>query len=200
MRDAANIRQVEPLVHYMGFIFHPPSPRYVAEMPAYLPTACKRVGVFVDASLNDVAQKVKDYKLDAVQLHGNECENYCRAVAETNHNLLIIKALGIYKAEDVQATENYSTPHLFLFDTKTPRYGGSGKVFDWTLLQGYSGSTPFLLSGGLSAENMDSLFTFSHPQFVGVDLNSGFEVAPALKDADRLAIYINALKNNPQDE
>ena len=111
MRDADNIRQVEALgIDWMGFIFWPKSSRYVAEMPSYLPTKCKRVGVFVDASIGDVMTIAEQYQLDIIQLHGQESPSYITQLIShlsRLRNVKIIKAFNIATAIDFEATKRY---------------------------------------------------------------------------------------------
>lgn len=100
-------------------------------------------------------------------------------------------------ADDLLATESYATCcDYFLFDTPCNGYGGSGKSFDWEMLTHYHGETPFLLSGGLKPESLDALLNFSHPHWAGIDLNSGFEQVPGLKDAAVLSDFIDSFKQN----
>ena len=100
-------------------------------------------------------------------------------------------------AGDLEATAAYEAAcSYFLFDTKTPAYGGSGKTFDWTVLDAYTGNTPFLVSGGLDAECAEAVKRFAHPRFAGVDLNSGFETAPAVKDAGKLEKFIPKIQQS----
>ena len=147
MRDAENIREVEAMgIDLMGFIFWPKSSRYVSERPAYLPTKCKRVGVFVDEDIEKVRHIADDYALDYIQLHGHESPEYC--VLLKGHKL--IKAFNIATKEDLEATKPYEgLVDYFLFDTKGKSVGGNGEKFDWTVLEAYQGNTPFLLSGGI---------------------------------------------------
>ena len=116
MREAENIREAEALgIDLMGFIFWPKSSRYVSERPAYLPKKCKRVGVFVDASLEDIRQHVTDYQLDIIQLHGQESPAFAKALKP----LPVIKAFNIATAEDFRQTVAYEgIVDYFLFDSK----------------------------------------------------------------------------------
>ena len=204
MRDADNIREVEQLfTHHsylftplMGFIFYPKSSRYVSEVPAYLPTKCKRVGVFVDASTDEIIQKIQDFSLDAIQLHGNESPERIRLLREhaATPRPCIIKAFNIATAEDLKSTAPYSgLVDYFLFDTKGPSVGGNGEKFDWSILDGYDGPTPFLLSGGIGPDDAERLSSFHHPKCVGIDLNSKFESVPALKDVTTLSRFLNKI-------
>lgn len=192
MRDADNIRAVEALgVDWMGFIFHPASPRFVDSVPAYLPQKAKRVGVFVNAELDYVRRMVDTFGLDIVQLHGSESPAYLAALSD----LTIIKAINIATAADFQKTEAYSgLADYFLFDTKAKLAGGNGTQFDWDLLQDYSWQTPFLLSGGIGPDDAMRLRDFHHPRLAGIDLNSRFELSPALKDTTKLQQFIDNFK------
>ena len=201
MREADNIRQVEALgVDWMGFIFWPKSSRYVSEVPSYLPTKCKRVGVFVDASIGDVMTIAEQYQLDLIQLHGQESPNYIAQL--TSHlksltSIKFIKAFNIATASDLEATKRYEGyVDYFLFDTKGKSVGGNGEKFDWSVLSEYRGNTPYLLSGGISLTDADQLHvqcSMFHGPCVGIDLNSRFETAPGVKDINKLRTFIKEL-------
>ena len=192
MRNAENIREVSALgIDLMGFIFWPKSSRYVPEPPSYLPTDCKRVGVFVDASLEDIRQHIHDYQLDIVQLHGHESPEFAKALKPA----IIIKAFNIATAEDLKQTKPYEgIVDYFLFDTKAQLPGGSGEQFDWSVLSQYEGTTPFLLSGGIGPDDAERIKTFHHERCIGIDLNSRFELAPALKDVHQLKEFLKKVK------
>ncbi len=194
MRDADNIRKVEVCgADWMGFIFFSRSPRFVADVPDYLPSEQKRVGVFVNAGYEEIKERVGAFGLDAVQLHGKESADLCARLRADG--LTVVKAFSLRSVADIQQTDGYAgVCDYFLFDTPTAAYGGSGQMFDWSLLQSYRGSTPFLLSGGLSPDSLDALTAFSHPQWVGIDLNSGFETQPALKDPQALKSFISKFR------
>lgn len=194
MRDPENIRAVEALgIDLMGFIFWPKSKRYVSERPTYLPTKCKRVGVFVDADIYEVRQKAEEYGLDIIQLHGNETPEFIQQLSSAcGDDISIIKAFNIATTEDIEATKAYhGLVNYFLFDTKAKMVGGNGTKFDWSILDNYTGPTPFLLSGGIGPNDADNIKAFHHPQCIGIDLNSRFETAPALKDTDALRIFLS---------
>jgi phosphoribosylanthranilate isomerase len=197
MRDAENIREVEALgIDLMGFIFWPKSSRYVSERPAYLPTKCKRVGVFVDEDIKQVKRIAEEYALDYIQLHGHESPAYCAQL----QGLKLIKAISVSSREDIMTYKSYEgLVDYFLFDTKCPSVGGSGQQFDWTVLADYVGKTPFLLSGGIGpddAERLRQVFAsggFPARKCAGIDLNSRFELAPGLKDINKLKSFIESL-------
>ena len=207
MRDAENIREIERAIansslftlhsslFLMGFIFWPKSSRYVSERPAYLPTKCKRVGVFVDEDLEMVRRIADDYALDFIQLHGHESADYCAQLKA----LKLIKAISVSGQDDIATYKTYEgLVDYFLFDTKCPSVGGSGQQFDWSVLSAYDGNTPFLLSGGIGPDDAERVKASHYSKCVGIDLNSRFEIAPGLKDINKLKDFLNAL-NNEQD-
>lgn len=196
MREAENICEVEALgINLMGFIFWPKSSRHVSGRPAHLPTNCNRVGVFVDEDIETVRRIADEYALDYIQLHGHESAEYC-AQLQGKH---LIKAISVSCCDDIMTYKTYEgLVDYFLFDTKCPTIGGSGQQFDWTVLTAYDGNTPFLLSGGIGPDDAKRIKAFHHPKCIGIDLNSRFELAPGLKDINKLKDFLNAL-NNEQD-
>lgn len=196
MREETNVQEVERLgADWMGFIFYPKSPRYVGEALPYIPGSVKRVGVFVNEESDRLLALAEKNRLDALQLHGDESPDDCKSLKEKG--FLVIKAFGIatdkpFPSETIKSYEGYCTH--FLFDTRTDLYGGSGKKFSWEILAAYRGETPFLLSGGISPEDVEAVKSFSHPRCIGVDLNSGFETAPAVKDIQLLQQFIGAFR------
>jgi phosphoribosylanthranilate isomerase len=178
----------------MGFIFYPLSSRYVGEQLSYLPEKVTRVGVFVNEQPEIVRKRAEQSRLQILQLHGKESPAYCRELKKQGYR--VIKAFGIetdqpFPTENVQRYEG--SCDYFLFDTKTPIHGGSGQKFNWELLNDYRGTIPFLISGGLSPGDAEVIKAFSHPQLMGVDLNSGFETSPAVKDTTLLQTFIEQL-------
>ena len=198
MRDADNIRAVSELgIDWMGFIFWAPSSRYVSEKPTFLPTRQKRVGVFVDARIEEVRSKADEYALDLIQLHGKESPAFCERL-KGNSRQQLIKAFNIATQEDLEQTLPYEgLVDYFLFDTKAKMVGGNGTQFDWSVLSAYQGNTPFLLSGGIGPDDAEKVRNFHHPQLAGIDLNSRFELSPALKDIEKLKQFIT--EYNEQD-
>ena len=192
MRDGQNIREVEQLgADWIGLIFWPKSKRYVSERPAYLPEKAKRVGVFVDADLEEVRRLAQDYALDILQLHGSESPEYARQLRERT----VIKAFNIATKEDFRQTEPYEgCVDYFLFDTKGKAVGGNGEKFDWSVLASYEGTTPFLLSGGIGPDDAEAVKAFHHPRCIGIDLNSRFELEPALKNVNQLREFIKKIR------
>lgn len=192
MRDSDNILEVEALrPNWMGFIFWPKSSRYVKEFPSNMPIYTKRVGVFVDETIEQVRQTAEDYALDLIQLHGHESPDYAAQLREGE----IIKAFSIATAADLEQTKAYEgVVDYFLFDTKGKLAGGNGTQFDWSILHHYHGKTPFLLSGGIGPEDIERVKQFHHPQCIGIDLNSRFETEPGLKDINKLKEFIKKIR------
>ena len=211
MRDADNIRDISALgVDMIGLIFYPPSPRYVQQfssgagiIPDYAPGMGKtplRVGVFVDDMPQNIVTRVYNYKLDYIQLHGNEpretLENLRATIdPDIKPKIKIIKAISVSSAEDIKKYKEYvGAADLFLFDTKCKTVGGSGELFDWQVLQAYDGDVPFLLSGGIGPDDAERIQNFHHPKCIGIDLNSKFEIEPALKDVEKLKQFLVKVK------
>lgn len=191
LKDPENIKQVAALKpDYMGFIFYPSSKRFVGEdfiMPQF-PSEIKKVGVFVNATATYIIDKIDQYKLDLIQLHGDEKPDFCEVF---NHFIPVIKAFGIHEQFDWTELSNYEQKcSYFLFDTKTDQYGGSGKQFEWNLLKNYKGICPFFLSGGIGLEEIEKLkieipIAIGMKNFV-VDVNSKFEIEPGIKDVKKI--------------
>lgn len=211
MRDADNIRDISALgVDMIGLIFYPPSPRYVQQfssgagiIPDYAPDMGMtplRVGVFVDDMPQNIVTRVYNYKLDYIQLHGNEpretLENLRATIdPDIKPKIKIIKAISVSSAEDIKKYKEYvGAADLFLFDTKCKTVGGSGELFDWQVLQAYDGDVPFLLSGGIGPDDAERIKNFHHPKCIGIDLNSKFEIEPALKDVEKLKQFLVKVK------
>ena len=197
MRDPDNIRAVEALgIDLMGFIFWPPSSRYVGKRPAYLPENCRRVGVFVDASLQDILAAVEDFRLDVLQLHGHETSAEIAALKERLPAVRIVKSLAVKEPADLVQTAAYEEVcDAFLFDTKGKLPGGNGKQFDWSVLQEYRGRLPYLLSGGIGPGDERRIREFDYPGCIGIDLNSRFETAPGRKDVEALRTFIEKVRS-----
>jgi len=197
MKYPQNIGTVSELnPDMMGFIFHPNSPRYVERLDTKvvhsIPDNIMKIGVFVDQKFVDTYLMIEKYKLNGVQLHGNEPVEYCRSFKELN--LIVLKAFPISQASDFNSTLPYDgVCDYFVFDTKTSLSGGSGQKFDWNLLSEYKGETPFLLSGGISPEDVESIKEINHPKFAGVDINSKFEISPGLKSLVMVSSFVHKL-------
>lgn len=197
MRDTDNIRAIDTLegVDWMGFIFYPPSSRYVDNVPTYLPQNKARVGVFVNETLQNITERMNSFHFNLIQLHGHETPDFCKQLRNTiGKEIQIIKMIQINEPSDLDSIRQYEgIVDYFLFETKCKEYGGSGKQFDWDILTQYEDSTPFLITGGIKPADVEKIQSFHHPKFAGIDLNSGFEISPAMKDAKLIQEFINKL-------
>lgn len=197
MRDGENIRAAEALgLQWMGFICWNGSARCVTATPTYLPETCRRVGVFVNPDVEYVRQKADELRLQCLQLHGQETPSQCSSLHRLT-GLPVMKAIPVAGAEDIARARIYNNVEgvdMLLFDTRSDAVGGSGRSFDWTLLQAYDGDTPFLLSGGIGPQDAAHIRQFRHPRLAGIDLNSRFETSPGVKDIDTLRIFINEIR------
>jgi indole-3-glycerol phosphate synthase len=184
-------------IDMIGLIFHEKSLRYVGNSDAGewkdIPTSIRKVGVFVDASREYILEKVRDYGLQVVQLHGKESPELCRSLR--SEGLEVIKSFRVRTSEDLKQTGFYErTCDYFLFDTKTPLPGGSGKKFDWRILPTYQGQTPFFLSGGIGIEDATAINRLDLPLLYAIDLNSRFETEPGKKDIEKLREFVKRLE------
>ena len=197
MKIPSNIQDVIVLKpDFMGFIFYPKSPRYAANLDIdvlnSIPKSIKKIGVFVNESIENILTLVHKYKLDGVQLHGAELVEICKELRDIG--LIVIKAFPIAEAYNFKVTRTYEgSCDYFLFDTRTDAYGGSGLKFDWQILQQYRGETKFLLSGGLAADDAKDILKIDHPKFAGIDLNSRFEIEAGYKDVDLLRDFLKEI-------
>jgi phosphoribosylanthranilate isomerase len=193
MRDSKNIVEVASLrPQYMGFIFYPNSPRFVGEnfkIPSDLPSSVKRVGVFVNESSAVTLAKSKALKLDLVQLHGNESPAQCAELKATG--LGVIKVFSIDDDFNFDLTKTYKDAvDYFLFDAKGKYHGGNAKTFNWKALDKYDQEIPFFLSGGLTPENVNTLGDVLEMNLHALDLNSGVEISPGVKDFEKIKTIV----------
>ena len=199
MRDSANIHEVARLnPDLMGFIFYPKSKRYVGEGfdPALVKSVMpevQTVGVFVNEETDKVISLVRKYNLGFVQLHGNESPAICHKIREIG--VKVMKAFGVHDNFDWSVLDSYvNSCDYFLFDTSTKDYGGSGQKFDWETLNNYKIQHPFVLSGGIAAEDALAIKKICHPQLAGIDINSCFELEPGLKDVAKIRRFMNEVR------
>lgn len=202
MKEAENIRELLDLQpDYLGLIFFEKSPRFVGEsldpdVVREIPRSVRKVGVFVNASIDQVIRTVKKYALDFVQLHGEETPDFCRSLQFKGIN--IIKAFRVDDTFQFSQLNNYKPVcDYFLFDTKGNQYGGTGIAFDWSLLERYDNEKPFFLSGGVGPEDAEVILDLKDRtglKIHAVDINSKFEIEPGLKDIALVRDFIERLK------
>ncbi|OJV68685.1 MULTISPECIES: phosphoribosylanthranilate isomerase [unclassified Flavobacterium] len=185
MKYSENIQAIAALQpDYLGFIFYEKSARYFDAVVPEIAGTVKKTGVFVNASIAVITAKVKQYDLQAVQLHGEESADFCLAL-KALPGIEIIKTFSMDPSFDFKILEAYDMAcDYYLFDTKGKLPGGNGFAFDWNILQQYPSSKPFFLSGGIGVadwENISLLLETGLPVYA-IDLNSKLETAPGLKN------------------
>lgn len=201
MRDVDNITKLVQLpIKFIGFIFYDKSPRYVGNSDAekiisVIPNNIYKTGVFVNASIPDILQYSSNFKLQAIQLHGSESPEFCSNIKSLTKNI-IIKAFGVDDDFDFSILEKYEDVcDYFLFDTKSKNHGGTGLKFDWDILKKYKSSKQIFLSGGITIDDVDAIKNLKNINIAALDLNSRFEIKPALKDIDLLSYFIDRLNS-----
>lgn len=210
MTKAEQVNQLNAMgVQFAGFIFYPKSPRYVFKsLPAMAIKKIKgginKVGVFVNENIDDVLRTVDDCGLYLVQLHGDESPKYCEKIAEY---ITVIKAFRISENDNVlwKIKDYQEVVDMFLFDTAVNTvpaghemgYGGTGKKFNWHLLQGLNINKPFFLSGGIGMQDIDEIKKFLRDpvakDLFAIDINSCFELMPGVKDIAQVKSFVEKL-------
>lgn len=185
--------------HYLGFNFYPPSPRYLTPERASalmrdVPAGVTKVALVVDAQDDELEALLEAVPADVLQLHGHESPERVAEV-RVRFGLPVIKVVGIADADDLAELDRYlAVSDQILVDTKPPKNarlpGGNGLAFDWRLLQGRRWPCPWLLAGGLTPENVGAAIRLTGAR--QVDVSSGVESAPGVKDAQRMAAFIQA--------
>lgn len=196
-----NVEQLKALqelgIDYAGMIFYEKSKRYIGEqvnsqLSMVNQLTIDRVGVFVNAEMEVVLKAIKDFSLKAVQLHGDETDEYCLDLMDK------VEVIKVFRIADQQDLDSLVVPfqevcHYYLFDTDTAAYGGSGRQFDWQVLEKAAINKPFFLSGGIGLEDVERVKNFQHPYFYAVDVNSRFEIEPGVKDMNQIARFVKEL-------
>ncbi len=204
MTKAEQVLQLDELgVEFAGFIFYPKSPRYVLshmskeQLKKLKGKHINKVGVFVNTPVEEVLQLVDACGLYLVQLHGDENPRYCEQIA---NYVTVVKAFRLREGEDIlwRAKDYQDAADMFLFDTEGAGYGGTGKKFNWDILKGGNVRKPFFLSGGIQPEDVELLKAFEQESVAkdlfAVDINSKFELAPGLKDMNKIQAFVKELK------
>ncbi len=194
MKYSQNITEIENLFpDFMGFIFYEKSKRFFNQPEINLNNKVKRVGVFVNENIQEIKNKIKKYKLDYVQLHGEENVNFCHSLQP------FVKIIKVFKIDynfNFKKTEEFEEVcDYFLFDTKSHLHGGSGKKFDWDLLKNYNCKKDFFLSGGIDIGDIEEIkkIVYGYP-IAGIDVNSKFELDNLEKDKKKINLLIKKLR------
>ena len=194
LREIENINALDEVqIHMVGLNFYHKSKRFIDHSQAYLLSNYRKhpkVGVFVNARIQYLYDMVKIYGLEYVQLHGNESPEYVEAAMKA---VKVIKVFSIQTKDDFDRVNQFKKCDLFLFDTKTPGFGGSGKTFDWSLLSHYKGDIKFFLAGGIGINSLEQINKLNHPALHGLDINSRFETKPGLKDVELIVKFLKQL-------
>jgi len=178
----------------IGFIFVATSPRNVEISEGFIQEVRKvkvnKVGVFVNEDFETIKSRIKDFGLTHVQLHGDEKKEI---IDQLKPICKVIKVFSIKDQIEIDF-EEYNSSDYFLFDTKGEARGGNGEKFNWGLLDKYGGDIPFLLSGGIQLSDVPEINKITHPNFKGIDINSGFECRPGIKNHDLIIELVNELR------
>ncbi len=203
LSDAGSVKAAcDAGADFTGFVFYTRSPRYVspgqaAQLIALVPNGIGKVGLFVDASDDAIAGVIDESAIDHLQLHGQETPDRVGAI-RARFGLPVIKAVGIAGPSDIDTAMRYETlADMLLFDAKPPATasalpGGNGLVFDWNLIAAHGWTKPWMLSGGLNAENLSDAVRISGAKLV--DVSSGVESAPGVKHIEKIRGFIKAAK------
>lgn len=210
MKFIENIQQVSELQpDYLGFIFYEKSPRNFEGIIPDLPKGIKKVGVFVNEYVEIVVSLIEEYKLDAIQLHGDETVEYIKQLKEglrqaeldsashkknprqVRNDVEIIKVFGVKDEFNFETLKPYEeVVDYFLFDTKGKERGGNGITFNWQILEDYNSTKPYFLSGGIGLEGIGELQSFfkreASQYCYAIDVNSKFETKPGVKSVEKL--------------
>ena len=188
-------------VTFAGFIFYPKSPRYMRQKIApekmkQIKGKIAKVGVFVNETYDDLMKTVDEYRLDMVQLHGDETPKYCEKIADY---ISVIKAFRLSENDSIEwMTKPYfDVCDFYMFDTLGAGYGGTGKKFDWNMLQSSPPRKPYFLSGGIEPDDEEHLIEFAKTdagaKLFAVDINSKFEIGAGVKDIAKIKAFTNGL-------
>lgn len=201
MKYLENIQEVAALQpDYLGFIFYEKSKRNFDGIIPELPGSIKKVGVFVNDSIENIKTKVSKYDLDAIQLHGDESVDcISKLKQELNFQIEIIKVFGIKDHFDFEILKPYeSIVDYFLFDTKGKERGGNGVVFDWTVLEKYNSTKPFFLSGGIGLQQIKEIEKIRKTDLpiYALDVNSKFEIEAGFKSVEKIKKFKDEISTN----
>lgn len=204
MCEPSNIREVVDLgVDYIGFIFYEKSPRFIQNPPDLQDYGkAKKVGVFVNASLALIEEKIDKFALDMLQLHGGESVAFCKQLqerlnkrnAEHQQRVEVIKVFSVDDNFDFSTLEEF-TPYInyFLFDTKGKNLGGNGIRFDWNILKKDHLQVPFFLSGGIDLPHIEAIKALKDLPIYALDINSCFELRAGLKNISKIQKFLELL-------
>lgn len=177
----------------LGFVFYSKSPRAVTveqtqQIVDQLPPFVSTVGLFVNEVPEIIEKTIAACRLDLIQLHGDETPQECLFPGRR-----VIKALRVKDAKSLESAADYQVSGLLLDAWSDQVYGGSGESFDWQLLKNFASNNPVILAGGLTPENVATAIGQVRPY--AVDVSSGVELAPGIKDQKKVAEFIRQVRN-----
>lgn len=185
---------------FVGFVFYAPSPRYVEfdiayELARQVPTGVRSVGLFVNPSNEEISHVTSTIQLDMIQLHGDESPGRVAEIKALT-NMPVMKALRVASADDLEGLDGFeAAADWILFDSKPPKAdlpGGTGESFDWNILSGREFKKPWMLGGGLNADNIKEALSILSP--TAVDVSSGVESSRGVKDSEKIKSFIQCVK------
>lgn len=203
MTDLRQMHQLGEMgVEFAGMIFYHKSPRFVlkhlnGEMVKRAKLKVYKVGVFVNASYDEILNHVENFGLDMVQLHGDETPRFCEKVSDY---IQTIKAFRIGEDENIpwKVKDYYESCDMYLFDTLGAGYGGTGKKFNWEVLKEAAINKPYFLSGGIEPGDAEAVKTFVNEEaaknLFALDVNSKFEVSPGVKDMGLVRSFVEEVR------
>lgn len=193
-KNIADISNYNP--DFMGFVFYEKSKRFFENETLEISESIKKVGVFVNPKISEVEQKVKQFNLNIVQLHGTEPSVFCTELKSKLSDITIWKAFSLDDKFDFESMKSYVEVDKFLFDTKGENYGGNGFKFNWEILRKYNSDKGFVLSGGISITDVPEIQKLKStvPQLEIVDVNSKLESEPGFKDPELVNKFIRKIK------
>lgn len=195
LKDPKNMLAIDEMQpDFLGLIFYEKSPRYYSHNT--IPDSkAKKVGVFVNENEEIIENMVGEFGLYYIQLHGNEPIEIVKSLYQKGFK--IIKAFSIFDNVDNEMLKQYE-PYCsyFLFDTKGKHAGGNGVKFDWNVLNNYTLSTPFFLSGGIQPNDVSAIKAITHTALAAIDINSGFEIAEGIKNIELVKKFIDDIRSN----
>lgn len=190
---------IEGGADFVGFVFVPESPRYVTPevakyLASYVPASITRVGLFVDPTLDLLQQILQQGFLDMIQLHGSESIDFIKEIKDKYH-LPVMKAINIAAKKDLLDVPAYeAVADWILFDAKASggMTGGTGHNFDWSILKDYPHTKPWMLAGGLNADNVGEALKILSPD--AIDVSSGVESARGVKNSEKIRTFLKLAK------
>lgn len=204
LKDKGNVEDIlsKQSPDLLGMIFYEKSQRFIGTKPLLIDQSLNqnipKVGVFVNSSIEHIIDMQLLFGFEWVQLHGDEDIVFIAGLKD-KIDLKVIKVFRVTDSINLDEIRPYEPlSDYFLFDTQTTNYGGSGKQFDWKILEGYNLDTPFILSGGIDIEHTEEILSLyrKNEKMAGIDINSKFEIEPGIKDPDKVARFINTIREN----